>query len=77
MIYKALRYLSASILIYLSIIGARHTFFDDLRPGPLTAILIYLPSCIVPFMILFFGVGASEVDIPRKTGLDDSDKRRL
>jgi hypothetical protein len=73
MIYTILRYLSAAILIYFSIVGAGHTFFGSEPASLPLAVSVYGVFCLAPLMILFFGLGASDVDIPRKRERDDSE----
>lgn len=71
MVYKVLRYMSLSTAIYFSIVGAEHLFFGGERVNFFVKTLFYLVFCIGPAFILFFGVGASDVDIPRN--VEESD----
>ena len=67
MIYKLLRYASTAMLAYFSMTGAKHLFLEDGDVSFPVLVSIYLIFGIAPLLILFFGVGASDVDIPRKS----------
>lgn len=76
MFYKMLRYISTAFLVYFAMVGAGHTFFAGGDLSFPIRIVIYFVFCIGPFMVLFFGIGASDVDILRKSRLSDSEKEQ-
>jgi len=63
---KTLRYISLILLIYFSMRGVEFSIIENFSISGFEVIFLYILLSILPVWTLFFGFGASDVDMPNR-----------